>query len=157
MQKGTIVRNSTKHAGRLAAVAALVFGGALTGAAAHADAGDITPCGNTAKACVDLSSKQAWLQSGGTGYYGPVPITSGKPGADTPVGTFKVQWKDADHRSGEFDQAPMPNAVFFTNTGVAFHEGSLQQESNGCVHLSTTASKRFFDELNPGDEVQVVQ
>lgn len=151
------MRNLTKHAGRLALVTALAAGGALTGAAAYADAGDVTPCQPSAKACVDLSSKQAWLQKDGTGYYGPVPLTSGKAGAETPTGVFQVQWKDADHRSGEFDNAPMPNAVFFTNTGVAFHEGSLQQESNGCLHLSTTAAKRFFDELNKGDEVQVVQ
>ncbi|GAA3355473.1 L,D-transpeptidase [Saccharopolyspora gregorii] len=151
------MRNVNKRLGRTATVAALVAGAAFTGTAAYADAGDVTPCQATAKACVDLSSKQAWLQENGQGFYGPVPLTSGKAGSETPVGTFRVQWKDADHRSGEFDNAPMPNSVFFTTTGVAFHEGSLEQESNGCVHLSTTAAKKFFDTLNPGDEVQVVQ
>ncbi|MFR9729725.1 L,D-transpeptidase [Saccharopolyspora sp. MS10] len=151
------MRNVNHRLGKVIAVAALVAGGALTGTAAYADAGDVTPCQATAKACVDLSSKQAWLQENGTGFYGPVPLTSGKQGAETPVGTFTVQWKDADHVSTEFNNAPMPNSVFFTKTGVAFHEGSLERESNGCVHLSTTASKKFFDTLNPGDEVQVVQ
>lgn len=139
-------------------VAALVASGVLAGGVvtAQATGGSPSPCRASAKACVSLSTKQAWLQSNGTTSYGPVPITSGKPGSETPTGVFRVQWKDADHRSSEFNNAPMPNSVFFTNTGVAFHEGSLRAQSNGCVHLSTTAAKRFFDTLNPGDEVQVV-
>lgn len=139
-------------------VAALVAGGVLAGGVvtAQATGGSPSPCRASAKACVSLSTKQAWLQNNGTTSYGPVPITSGKPGSETPTGVFRVQWKDADHRSSEFNNAPMPNSVFFTYTGVAFHEGSLRAQSNGCVHLSTTAAKRFFDTLNPGDEVQVV-
>ena len=137
-------------------VAALAFGGMLVGGSAQATGGSPSPCQDTAKACVSLSTEQAWLQENGSTSYGPVPLTSGKPGQETPVGVFQVQWKDADHRSGEFDNQPMPNSVFFTNTGVAFHEGSLEKQSNGCVHLSTTAAKKFFDSLNPGDEVQVV-
>lgn len=136
--------------------AALVAGGLVAGGTAQAAGGNTSPCQSTAKACVSLSTKQAWLQENGTTSYGPVPIASGKPGSETPVGVFQVQWKNADHRSSEFNNAPMPNAVFFTLNGVAFHEGSLQEQSNGCVHLSTTASKRFFDTLNPGDQVQVV-
>lgn len=134
----------------------VVAGGMLVGGTANAKPGSPTPCAPTAKACISQSTNQTWLTENGKATYGPVPNTVGKPGAETPNGTFQVQFKDADHRSGEFDNAPMPNAVFFTNSGVAFHEGSLEDESNGCVHLSTTAAKHFFDSLNPGDEVQVV-
>ncbi|GAB2743646.1 L,D-transpeptidase [Salinifilum aidingensis] len=137
-------------------LSALVAGGLLGGAVtAQATGGSPSPCEPSARACVDLATQQAWLQQDGSTTYGPVPLTSGKPGAETPPGTFRVQWKDADHHSGEFD-APMPNSVFFTTTGIAFHEGSLQERSNGCLHLSTTASQRFFDGLQPGDEVQVL-
>ncbi|QUH00777.1 L,D-transpeptidase [Saccharopolyspora erythraea] len=140
-------------------VAALVAGGVLAGGAlsAQATGGSPSPCQASAKACVSLSTNQAWLQDNGKTTYGPVPTTSGKPGSETPQGVHKVLWKDADHVSTEFNNAPMPNSVFFTKTGVAFHEGSLEQQSNGCIHLSTTAAKRFFDTLNPGDEVQVVK
>ncbi|MCI2422856.1 L,D-transpeptidase [Saccharopolyspora sp. K220] len=139
------------------AVAALAAGGALVGTVtAQATGGSPSPCEAAAKACVSLSTKQAWLQEDGRTTYGPVPITSGKQGWETPTGVFHVQWKDADHRSAEFNNAPMPNSVFFTKTGVAFHEGSLQDQSHGCVHLSTTAAKRFFDTLQSGDEVQVL-
>ena len=84
-----------------------------------------------------------------------VPFLDGDPRSPTPVGTFAVDWKAQNYHSREFD-ADMPFSVFFAPGGVAFHEGSLEKASNGCVHLSTTAAKRFFDSLNPGDEVQVL-
>ena len=49
------------------------------------------PCGAGADACVDLSANQAWLLAGGDVATGPVPITHGRPGYETPPGTFHVQ------------------------------------------------------------------
>lgn len=113
------------------------------------------PCGAGADACVDLSANQAWLLAGGKIAMGPVPITHGRPGFETPPGTFNVQWKDIDHLSREFDNAPMPYSVFF-NGGIAFHEGSLYDLSHGCVHLSNSAAQTFYNGLAVGDVVQVV-
>lgn len=120
-----------------------------------ASAQTAAPCGNSAQACIDLSDDQAWLMHGGAVSYGPVPITSGKPGHATPPGLFSVSYKDRDHLSREFDNAPMPYSVFF-NRGIAFHEGSLNAQSHGCVHLSRTAARTFYADLHPGDVVQVV-
>nr|WP_308426361.1 L,D-transpeptidase [Nakamurella endophytica] len=103
---------------------------------------------------MDLTHSRAWLQSGGRITYGPVPTTSGRPGYRTYAGTFQVYWKDADHHSSEFDNAPMPNSVFFDG-GIAFHAGSLSVPSHGCIHLSNEASQVFFDRLSVGDEVYV--
>ncbi|MFJ9781754.1 L,D-transpeptidase [Amycolatopsis sp. NPDC101161] len=114
------------------------------------------PCTITAKACVSLSGKQAWLLDEGKIVYGPVKIMPGKKGSTTPVGTWHVLYKEKLHLSREFDNAPMPNSVFFYN-GVAFHEGSLGKYSNGCVHLSAGASLKFFSSLDKGDEVQVIR
>lgn len=115
-----------------------------------------TPCAVTAKACVDISAKKAWLTDGhGKIVYGAVPITTGAEGYETPTGTFGVMWKDKDHKSDEYDHAPMNNSVFFA-PGDAFHEGSLQRDSAGCVHLSHDASVRFFDYLQVYDQVQIV-
>jgi hypothetical protein len=113
------------------------------------------PCGSGADACVDLSANQAWLLAGGEVAVGPVPITHGRPGWETPPGTFNVGWKDIDHLSSEFDDAPMPYSVFF-NGGIAFHEGSLSDLSHGCIHLSNSAAQSFYDGLAVGDVVQVV-
>ncbi len=112
------------------------------------------PCPASASACVDLANTQAWLQSGGQITYGPVPITSGAAGSRTRTGTFAVFWKDRNHKSTLFNNAPMPNSVFFDGD-IAFHEGSLYDQSNGCIHLSWDASETFFDTLAVGDRVYV--
>ncbi|MGH3761286.1 L,D-transpeptidase [Actinophytocola sp.] len=113
------------------------------------------PCDGGAAACVDLSSSQAWLLAGGEVALGPVPITHGRAGYETPPGTFNVGWKDIDHLSSEFDNAPMPYSVFF-NGGIAFHEGSLSDLSHGCIHLSGSAARAFYEGLAVGDVVRVV-
>lgn len=113
------------------------------------------PCSITEGACVDISAKKAWLLSGGKVIYGPVSITTGRKGYPTPTGTFHVLYKEKMHLSKEFDDAPMPNSVFFY-PGDAFHQGSLSAPSHGCVHLSSASSLKFFSTLSVGDPVQVV-
>lgn len=120
-------------------------------AAAAAD----NPCPANAKACVDLTNNTTWLQSNGTVTAGPYKHIAGRQGHRTPTGMFTVQWKNKDHKSQEFNQAPMPYAIFFTNTGVAFHVGSLSNPSHGCIHLSESAAKMYWDALKPGDRVYV--
>jgi len=115
---------------------------------------DTPPCAPTASACVDLSTNRSWLLRDGRVTYGPVPITHGRKGFRTPPGTFRVAFKKRDHVSSIYD-AEMPWAVFF-NGGVAFHEGSLDVLSHGCVHLSPAAAQTFFSTLAVGDVVQVV-
>ncbi|MGX7825250.1 L,D-transpeptidase [Actinokineospora sp. 24-640] len=115
-----------------------------------------TPCKATADACVDLSANQSWLIADGAAVYGPVPITHGQAGWETPPGTFTVGWKNRHHRSSIFNNAPMPYSVFF-NGGIAFHQGSLREKSHGCIHLSQAAAARYFSALGVGDTVQVVR
>jgi len=114
-----------------------------------------TPCPATAKACVDLDGRRAWLTDGGNTVYGPVYISSGAPGADTetPRGTFHVTYKVKDEVSHEFNDAPMPNSVYFTWSGHAFHQGNPNVDSAGCIHLGGSDSDAFFNQLHEGDEV----
>jgi len=121
-----------------------------------------TPCSATARACVDLADQKAWLMQNGTIIRGPVPISSGGDGAETPPGTFHVLLKDKDHKSNEFkmpngQDAPMPWSVFFEDGGIAFHGGSPSRSSAGCIHLATADAKAWFDYLQIGDQVQVVR
>jgi lipoprotein-anchoring transpeptidase ErfK/SrfK len=104
---------------------------------------------------VSLSTEQAWLLTSGVIEYGPVPISHGAPSSPTPLGTFPVSWKDADNTSSIYG-TPMPNSVFFAPGGIAFHEGSIAEPSNGCVRLTPDAAKFFFDHLTRGQLVQVV-
>jgi hypothetical protein len=114
-----------------------------------------TPCAATVKACMDLSSRQAWLTDGaGHVVAGPFSARGGKSGAPTPVGTFTVEKKVKNYWSKAFD-APMPNSVFF-QPGIAFHADNPKVASNGCVHLTRSTSQQFFTTLQPGDPVQIV-
>jgi lipoprotein-anchoring transpeptidase ErfK/SrfK len=114
------------------------------------------PCSTAAKACIKLSTNQSWLMQDGKVTYGPVKITHGRKGYLTPPGTFRVQFKNKNHKSSIFDNAPMPYSVFF-NGGIAFHQGSLSQPSHGCIHLSMAAAQKYFGSLGVGDVVEVVR
>ncbi len=120
-----------------------------------ADAPPESPCPATARACVDLSGNRTWLQQDGKLLYGPAGMSHGKPGQETPKGSFKVTRKVKDEISREFNNAPMPYAVYFTNNGHAFHEGSTGVQSAGCVRLSHEAAKFFFENLQVGDSVYI--
>jgi L,D-transpeptidase-like protein len=136
----------------LAAAAALALAPSAASAASRTPD---TPCLAERGACVDLGAHRAWLINETKAYYGPVNITSGKPGYETPTGTYQVYWKDIDHKSSIYHNAPMPYSVFF-NGGIAFHEGSLSIPSAGCIHLSHDAAVKFYSSLDVGDTVQVV-
>jgi hypothetical protein len=115
------------------------------------------PCAPSARACFSVSQRKAWLTDGaGRVTYGPVPALGGTSSYPTPVGTFRVSFKDADHVSNLFNPGQMPNSVFFS-PAIAFHQGSLSQRSHGCIHLSKSASTTFFRSLGSGDQVQVVR
>jgi lipoprotein-anchoring transpeptidase ErfK/SrfK len=135
----------------LTGAAALLLAG-TAGASAESNS---PPCVAAARACVDLSTQQAWLMRDGEVIYGPTPVATGKASAPTDPGTFRVSWKDLHHRSSEFRDAPMPYSVFF-NDGDAFHEGSVTNRSHGCVHLTHRAAQTFYATLHLGDVVQVV-
>ena len=68
------------------------------------------------------------------------PVSTGRPGRDTPSGTYRAFRMEASHFSREFDDAPMPNSIFFTKIGHAIH-GYLDTRnigvpaSHGCVRL----------------------
>jgi lipoprotein-anchoring transpeptidase ErfK/SrfK len=144
------LRKTTGLAVGTAALGAVAMLG-LPGTAQAAPA----PCSARADACIDLSANRSWLMRDGVVTYGGVPITSGRPGYETPSGTFRVTYKDIDHWSKAYD-APMPYSVFFTKSGIAFHHGSLRVKSHGCIHLSAAAARTYYNTLQPGDVVEVV-
>ena len=47
------------------------------------------------------------------------PVSSGLPSYETPNGSFRTFRMEEDHYSKEFDDAPMPHAIFFTKIGHA--------------------------------------
>jgi len=77
------------------------------------------------------------------------PVSSGVPGRDTPSGSFKPFRMEKDHFSKEWDDAPMPNSIFFTMKGHAIH-GSYDVKrlgraaSHGCVRLAPENAAKLF-------------
>ncbi|MGB2658844.1 MAG: L,D-transpeptidase [Pseudolabrys sp.] len=78
------------------------------------------------------------------------PVSSGGRGYDTPSGSFKPFRMDIDHRSDEWDDAPMPYSIFFTKIGHAIH-GTYEQRnlgravSHGCVRLSVKNAATLWE------------
>jgi hypothetical protein len=75
-------------------------------------------------------------------------VSTGKPGFDTPNGTFRPNRLDADHHSDEYDGAPMPYAIFFDLNGHAIH-GTYEKigkpgASHGCVRLTPENARTLF-------------
>ena len=77
------------------------------------------------------------------------PVSSGLPSYETPNGSFKTFRMEEDHYSKEFDDAPMPHAIFFTKLGHAIHGTDSVNRlgspaSHGCVRLSRANAATLF-------------
>jgi L,D-transpeptidase catalytic domain len=77
------------------------------------------------------------------------PVSTGIPSRETPSGSFRTFRMEEDHFSKEFDDAPMPHAIFFTKIGHAIHgtdsEGRLgTPASHGCVRLSRANATTLY-------------
>ena len=69
------------------------------------------------------------------------PVSTGLHGYSTPSGTYTASWMHEMWYSREWDEAPMPHAVFFTKDGHAIHGTDEVKRlgkpaSHGCVRLS---------------------
>ena len=116
-----------------------------------------TPCAIEAKACVRLSTNEAWLTDGkGHIVHGPVRINHGAPGSDTPTGTFHIQRQEEMHLSKEYNNAKMPWSSFFDDNGRAIHGGDPARQSAGCVRMVDADAKAFYEGLAVYDTVQIL-
>ena len=77
------------------------------------------------------------------------PVSTGRKGYPTPSGSFRAFRMEAEHYSKEWDEAPMPHSIFFTDKGHAIH-GSYDVKrlgrpaSHGCVRLSPAHAAILF-------------
>jgi lipoprotein-anchoring transpeptidase ErfK/SrfK len=85
-------------------------------------------------------------------------ISSGKPGHETPTGTFTVSQKDVDHHSSLYDDASMPYFMRLTDGGVGLHAGfdPGYPASHGCVRLPMGMAQELFQHVDEGTPVQIV-
>lgn len=108
-----------------------------------------TPALANIQIVIDKSSQRMAVAVDGQQRY-VWPVSTGRPGYDTPNGSFKPNRMDADHLSQEWDNAPMPNTIFFDLHGHAIH-GFFDVKhlglpvSHGCVRLSPDHAQTLFD------------
>jgi hypothetical protein len=98
---------------------------------------------------IDKSIQQMTVAVDGRTLY-QWPVSTGKGSQyDTPSGKFKAFRMERDHFSKEWDDAPMPFSIFFTQKGHAIH-GSLDVKrlgtpaSHGCVRLLPANAEKLF-------------
>lgn len=116
--------------GRIAAAAVLAL--ALAGWTSPSAAGVLIAVDKSAQrmsVTVDGVRKYVW------------PVSTGGRGYVTPSGTYTPFRLEEDHRSDEWDDAPMPHSIFFTYQGHAIHGSQHTARlgrpvSHGCVRLA---------------------
>lgn len=128
----------------------LVAAGLLASASAQA----------TVRISIDLSKQRLTATNGGETVMWK--ISSGRRGYETPTGRYSVMRMEVDHHSDEYEQAPMPYAIFFSPRGLAIH-GSFERglgspRSHGCVRLSVGNAQRLFEwvERHGGATIEIV-
>ena len=97
---------------------------------------------------VDKDSQQMTVAVDGVERY-HWPVSSGLPSYETPNGSFRTFRMEEDHYSKEFDDAPMPHAIFFTKIGHAIHGTDSVNRlgnpaSHGCVRLSRANAATLY-------------
>ncbi|WP_411082006.1 L,D-transpeptidase family protein [Streptomyces sp. cmx-18-6] len=108
-------------------------------------------------ACVDLTRQLSWIQDGKKLTYGPVPVRTGRDGAETRTGAKKIYWRSIKHWSTIY-KVWMPHAQFFDG-GQAFHSVTKSMYnppgSGGCVNMRPADAKAYWKLLKNGDDVYV--
>ena len=78
------------------------------------------------------------------------PVSTGTIDYSTPTGAFTPSRLAKEHYSREWDSAPMPHSIFFTDAGHAIHGSRVtgrlgSPASHGCIRLSPTNARILFD------------
>jgi len=98
---------------------------------------------------VDTFAQQMTVSIDGSRIY-TWPVSTGRQGYATPAGSFRPFRMEREHYSREWDEAPMPNLIFFTERGHAIHGTRStvalgSPVSHGCVRLAPDNAALLFD------------
>ena len=106
---------------------------------------------------VDLSAETISVVRSGR-EIGRAMILYGTDEQPTPIGTFPILEKDADHESNIYDAA-MPYMLRLTRDGVAIHASNVElgRASRGCVGVPRDFAALLFAQARIGDVVTIVR
>jgi len=88
---------------------------------------------------------------------GTAAIIYGADDKPTPLGTFPILQKDADHHSSTYWGAPMPYMLRLTWDGVSIHGAPIDPHyaTHGCIGVPKPFAKLLFGAAKLGDKVIV--
>ncbi len=107
---------------------------------------------------VDLEARVLSVFRGGY-EIGATAVLLGTQDTPTPLGVFPIKYKDADHHSRTYDNAPMPFTMNLTGDGVSIHGTTVEKgyASHGCVGVPTPFARRLFGIARIGDRVYITR
>ena len=107
---------------------------------------------------VDLDARVLSVFRGGY-EIGATAVLLGTNETPTPLGVFPVKWKDADHHSSTYDNAPMPFTMNLTPDGVAVHGTTVEKgyASHGCIGVPNDFAKKIFGITPIGTKVYITR
>ena len=115
----------------------------------QAEGSAANPTEQTILVNIDKSTQQMTVFVDGVERY-HWPVSTGRIGYSTPSGTFTATSMNEIWYSKEWDNAPMPHAIFFMKDGHAIH-GSYEVKhlgkpaSHGCVRISPQNATILYD------------
>jgi lipoprotein-anchoring transpeptidase ErfK/SrfK len=107
---------------------------------------------------VDLAAQTLSVFRGGY-EIGAAAILYGADDKPTPLGTFPILMKDADHVSRTYGNAPMPYTLRLTPDGVSVHgtEVAWGYATHGCIGVPTAFARLLFRVARVGDRVIITR
>ena len=107
-----------------------------------------TPASAEVRISIDKADQRMSVAVDGTPRYS-WPVSTGVEAYDTPGGTYRPFRMERTHFSREWDDTPMPHAIFFTTQGHAIHATNHTRQlgrpaSHCCVRLSPRNAATLF-------------
>ena len=96
---------------------------------------------------VDKTTQEMTVSVDGATRY-VFPVSTGRPGYNTPSGVFHPLWMSAMHHSKLYDDAPMPDSIFFDGdtpfTAIPTrHSARLRSRTAACASRDETPPRCF--------------
>lgn len=106
---------------------------------------------------VDLEARVLSVFRGGY-EIGATAVLLGTDEKPTPLGSFPITEKDADHISNLYD-APMPHMLRLTNDGISIHGTTVElgYASHGCVGVPDDFAAKLYGVASLGDRVIITK
>ena len=127
-------------------------------AAEAAPAPPVPPASSGVRIVVSLPLQKAYVFEDGELLWS-APVSTGKRGHETPVGTFPILQKKVHHRSNKYDNAPMPYMQRLTWYGIAIHAGRVPgyPASHGCIRLPKSYARQLYGLTDFGTTVTITR